>query len=107
MPLYDYRCAACNAVTTVFTRSFTDSVDPVCQRCGSRETARVLSTFAHLGRNASGSSSSLDAYSDPQSIGRHVEERLHQMGVDMPQGARETIDAARGGAMPAALDRDA
>ena len=100
------RCTACNAVTTVFTRSFADSVDPICQRCGSHETARVLSTFAHLGRKASGSLSSLDDYRDPQSIGRHVEERFHQMGVEMPQEARETIDAARGGAMPPALDGD-
>ena len=106
MPLYDYRCAACNAVTTVLTRSFSDSADPVCQGCGSRETARMLSTFAHPGRKAPGSSSGLDRYRDPQRIGRHVEERLHQMGVDMPREAREAIDAARGGAMPAALDGD-
>jgi putative FmdB family regulatory protein len=107
MPLYDYRCTACGAVTTVFTRSFSDSVDPVCQSCGRREMSRMLSTFAHLGRKAPGSSSGMDEYSDARSIGQHVEERLHRMGVDMPPEAREAIDAARGGAMPAGLDADA
>ena len=107
MPLYDYRCAACRSVTTVFTRTFSDTVDPVCHGCGSREMARMLSTFAHPGRRAPDSASSLDDYRDPQQIGRHVEERLPRMGVEMPREAREAIDAARGGAMPAALDGDA
>lgn len=43
-------------------------------------------------------------YKDPRNIGRWTEERLGQLGVDMPDEARDMIDAAREGDMPSPLD---
>ena len=41
-----------------------------------------------------------DDYRDPRQIGRWVEKRFEEYGMDMPEGAREMIDAAREGEMP-------
>ena len=105
MPLYDYRCAACDAVTTVLTRSASDRVEPVCRRCGGTEMTRQFSAFAHH-RSASAGPSTLGDYSDPRNIGRYVEERFRGLGMDVPAEAREAIDSARGGHMPKELESD-
>jgi hypothetical protein len=72
----------------------------------------MLSSFAHhrslstihgeTGPHAA--DASLDAYKDPRNIGRYVEESFRGMGVEMPNEAREAIDAAREGVVPKELD---
>lgn len=112
MPLYEYRCAECGAVTTVFTRAISVPVEPVCSRCGGARLTRMLSSFTHhRSLNAihgeTGppvADASLDAYQDPRNVGRYVEESFHGMGVEMPKEAREAIDAAREGVVPKELD---
>ena len=105
MPLYDYRCTACDAVTTVLTRSVSDRVEPVCRRCGGTEMARQFSAFAHH-RSASAGTSTLEDHRDPRNIGRYVEDRFQGLGLDVPPEAREAIDSARGGHMPKELESD-
>ena len=46
MPLYDYRCARCRAVTEVFLRLGDQTSDVTCARCGSTEMARLVSRFS-------------------------------------------------------------
>lgn len=41
-----------------------------------------------------------DAYRDPRQIGTWVEKRFEEYGLDLPESAREMIDAARDGEMP-------
>ena len=45
-----------------------------------------------------------DYYKDPRNIGRWTEQRLEQLGVDMPSEAKDMIDAARDGTMPSPID---
>ena len=47
MPLFDYRCGDCSALTEVFRRG--SGVQPAlvrCARCGSGNTARAVSGFS-------------------------------------------------------------
>ena len=37
-------------------------------------------------------------------MGRNVEDAFQKYGVEMPEGVRETIDAARDGELPEGLD---
>lgn len=114
MPLYDYRCATCNATTEFFTRSVFDVLEPVCPRCGSREMTRLVSRFAYhkslqavhaeSGPPPAPGDPSLDYYQDPRNIGRHVEESLAKYDMEVPESVREKIDAAREGVMPKELD---
>ena len=114
MPIYEYRCRACEVRSSFFTKSMSDRVDPICPECGSSDMSRAMSSFAHhkslqgvhaeSGPPPGPGASSLDYYSDPRNVGRHVEESFQRYGVDMPQSVRDNIDAARDGALPKGLD---
>jgi putative FmdB family regulatory protein len=57
MPIYEYRCKRCGHVT-----SFLEKVDArkshVCEKCGSKATEKLLSTFAAKSDEASTSGDS-------------------------------------------------
>jgi len=108
MPIYEYKCKACARLTSQFFRSADAEKPPACQHCGGK-TARALSRFA-VGRNASSVESdfgtpprSPEEYRDPRQIGRWVENKFDEYGMDLPDGAREMIDAARDGELPDAV----
>ena len=107
MPIYEYKCKQCGRLTSNFVRNTSKEVAPNCQHCGGR-TARALSRFA-VGRSASQSRESFSApnspddYSDPRQIGRWVEQKFDEYGMDVPDQAREMIDAARDGELPDAV----
>ena len=45
MPLFEYRCRKCGHVTT-FLEKAGRRASHACEKCGSRETEKILSTFA-------------------------------------------------------------
>jgi putative FmdB family regulatory protein len=105
MPIYEYKCADCGRLTSVFQRSMGSAPDARCKACGSRKLERALSAFAHH-RSASDAAGGfaeprrLEDYKDPRQIGRWTERKFQEYGVDMPKEAREMIDAAREGELP-------
>ncbi|MBM4415917.1 MAG: hypothetical protein FJ035_06680 [Chloroflexi bacterium] len=113
MPIYEYRCSDCRELTTVFVRSARAEVAAVCQACGSTRLSRMMSAVArlrtdqdvmdeygHAGRDGRPA----DGYRDPRQIGRWVEQRFEQYGLDLPPETRELIDAAREGELPGPVD---
>ena len=103
MPIYEYRCQACDQKSSFFVRSMKAKVDAVCPQCGSGDMKRLISTvsFRSSGRS---SGSAPDYYSDPSNIGKHVEDSFRESGLDMPESVRKNIDNARRGKMPEGLD---
>ena len=109
MPIYEYRCESCDQITEVFHRSLERAVAPACEPCGGAEMERAVSRFATPKTEAQvldqygspGPGAGPDAYRDPRQIGRWAEERFEQMGVEMPSEAKQMIDAAREGELPA------
>lgn len=109
MPIYEFRCADCGRVTSHFTRKIDTDLTVPCQHCGSASTARMMSKFGRTysrsdiiekyGDPAEGRGSAED-YRDPRQIGGWVEKRFQEYGMDLPEGAREMIDAAREGEFP-------
>ncbi len=49
MPIYDYRCKACQAQFELLVRGTTA---PACPRCGVTDLERALSRIAPAGKNA-------------------------------------------------------
>ena len=108
MPIYEFRCDDCQRITNHFTRKIDTVVTAACEHCGGARTSRMMSKF---GRSYSrsdiidkyGDASSgrgPDDYRDPRQIGGWVEKRFEEYGMDLPDGAREMIDAAREGEFP-------
>ena len=112
MPVYEYRCNGCARRTSVFVRTMADPQGVTCEHCGGADMQRAISKFAVTRSTASvweaseepSMFNSDDYYQDPRNIGRWTEKRLGELGVNMPSEAREMIDAARDGTMPAPLD---
>ncbi len=99
-------------MTTVFVRTVNSEVSqPACEHCGSANTARAISKFA-VGRSTEQiieqyGDPSVDPhaeYRDPRQIGRWVEQKFQDYGMDLPDEARDMIDAARDGEFPKPLD---
>ncbi|MEP7215107.1 MAG: zinc ribbon domain-containing protein [Anaerolineaceae bacterium] len=112
MPIYEFRCADCGKVTNHFTRKVDTGLKVPCEHCKSAKTSRMMSKFGRTysrsdiieryGDPADGRGGP-DDYRDPRQIGSWVEKRFDEYGMDLPDGAREMIDAARDGVLPDAV----
>jgi putative FmdB family regulatory protein len=107
MPIYEYRCADCRKLTSVFVRPGRDETGVTCEKCGSSNTCRALSRFAYhrsqgdiLRDYGDPGTDDVGEYRDPRQIGRWVENKFDEYGMDMPDEARSMIDAAREGEFP-------
>jgi putative FmdB family regulatory protein len=109
MPIYEFRCKDCGRLSSVFTRSIGASFEVCCQHCGSSNMERAFSRFAyHRSEQAilndyGAEPERLEDFKDPRQIGRGVERRFEEYGVELPEETREMIDAAREGEFPGPL----
>jgi putative FmdB family regulatory protein len=109
MPIYEYRCSACDEISSIFVRSVNSKVNARCEHCGSRKVKRLISRVSRvkteqdvldeLGAPGAGARPE-DSYKDPRQIGQWVEKRFEEYGMDLPDETRTMIDAAREGEMP-------
>lgn len=108
MPIYEFICADCSRMTSIFVRSVNSTVNAACQHCAGTNMRRAVSRVA-IGRTEQqimeqygtpDPAAGPDAYQDPRQIGRWVEKRFADMGMDLPEEARTMIDAARQGEFP-------
>ncbi len=56
MPIFEYKCKECGHVTSFLEKHNTRQAH-VCEKCGSHDTEKALSTFAAKSGNSSSSSS--------------------------------------------------
>ncbi len=108
MPIYEFRCDDCGHVSSVFVRSASAAVDAACERCDSRSMHRLMSNVARLKTardvlDEHGDGSGPEGVSDPRQIGRWVEKRFQEYGVEVPAETREAIARAREGDLPDAV----
>jgi len=57
MPIYEFKCDDCGEVTTEFRR-IGDTLPAACEKCGSKNTQKIMSAFSS-GKSASGSGGSV------------------------------------------------
>lgn len=108
MPIYELRCADCGRLSSIFTRSVSAQFEQRCKLCGSARVTRPPARVAYHRSDASileqygtpGVDAGPAEYRDPRQIGRWVEKRFDEMGLELPQEARTMIDAARQGEFP-------
>ena len=55
MPIFEYRCKQCEYVTT-FLEKVNAHAPHTCEKCGSKDTKKVFSTFAAKSGKASSAS---------------------------------------------------
>src|SRR5262249_31115275 len=108
MPIYEYVCQDCQKLTSIFVRRAGSETAPTCSQCRSANVRRAVSRVS-IGRTESQIMEQYgapepgqgpDAYKDPRQIGRWVEKRFDEMGMELHSEARKMIDAAREGESP-------
>jgi putative FmdB family regulatory protein len=109
MPIYEYRCAACQRRSSLYYQSFSaaERAEPHCEHCGSADVSRLVSRVAFLKSEESrledlSSDSALANVdeSDPRSIARWARRIGEQMGEDVGDDFREMVDQLESGEMP-------
>ena len=106
MPIYEFKCQDCGRLTSVFIRSVGAPSEATCQHCDSRRLERAVSRFAYhksaqtILEEYGSEPKRLEDYKDPRQIGRWVERKFQEYGMDVPDDARKMIDAAREGEFP-------
>lgn len=50
MPIYEFYCDTCNVIFNFFSPRVNTGKKPDCPRCGKKELARQISTFATIGK---------------------------------------------------------
>lgn len=111
MPIYEFLCPLCGKKSSFLTKSVAASYEPKCSNCGNTDLNRTVSTFAHHKSISTvheesgepGMFPSLDYYKDPRNIGRSVEKRFNEMGMELPGEIQQKIQAAREGELPEPL----
>jgi len=106
MPIYEFKCADCGRLSSIFTKSVGKEFEATCQHCGGRKLSRAVSRFAYhrseqavLGQYGA-EPKRVEDYKDPRQIGRWTERKFKEYGLELPEKAREMIDAAREGELP-------
>jgi putative FmdB family regulatory protein len=106
MPIYEFKCGDCGRLSSIFTRSMGLEIEAVCKHCGSCKLSRAVSGFAYhkseqgILEQYGAEPKRLEDYKDPRQIGRWTERKFKEYGMEMPEQAREMIDAAREGEFP-------
>ncbi len=111
MPLYEYRCQNCNTKSSILVKSVAETFTAKCSACGSSDLVRVISSFAYHKSmktiwEESGEPQDIpgpDYYKDPRNVGRRLEKRFSEMGLEVPPQVKEKIQAVREGELPDSL----
>src|SRR5437867_3819471 len=104
MPIYEYRCTSCRRKVTVLTLRVSETVDPQCDHCGSRDLTRLMSRFAMVRSEDSrmddlADPSSLDGLdeNDPKSMARWMRKMGKELGEDAGDDFDEMVDGLEAG----------
>ncbi len=83
MPILEFRCAKCEAVSEELVLAGDVASTPVCPKCGGQEMSRLLSTFA--AGHAQGSAADLGGCATPQACGNAGMCGMGGMGGGCPE----------------------
>ena len=108
MPIYEYKCEACQVQSSILVKSYTSNKKPACPKCKSKKMTKLLSTFAHHKTVQDFHESSLpvsesgspEFFGDPRNIGRGLEDTYKRVGAEIPESVQQEIKDAREGYIP-------
>ncbi len=111
MPIYEYRCADCGRRTSLFIRSMSQDLQPVCRACGSENMSRLISRVSVVRSEESRLESLADPSNlagldedDPRSLGRFMRQMSQEMGEDLGPEFDEVVDRLESGQSPEEIE---
>lgn len=97
MPLFEYRCRACEKRFTFLSGVVSGASDPLCPRCGSQELSKIMSRFS-AGRSddarldAVADSLESQDFDDPRALRRFAREMGQHMGEESGENLEDEIE---------------
>ncbi len=104
MPIYEYECQECRAVSTFLILKTEDATRVACKGCGSKKMLKIISRVAYH-RSEEDRLSEFDAhkpqgeefYKDSRNIGLWAKKRAKELGADLGPQFDEVVENARTG----------
>ena len=107
MPIYDYRCEACNRRISLLFQTFAAAENAACPHCGSRELSRLITRFAVKRSEDSRLEDLADPAAfadvdenDPRSVARWARRMGDEFGEDLGPEYQDMVDQIEAGDMP-------
>jgi|SRR5579884_2919200 len=106
MPIYEYRCAECRRLASLYYQTFSaaSAAEPTCPHCGSRQLRRLVSRVFQLKSEDSQLEDLADPSNlgdldenDPKSVARWARKLGQQMGEDLGDDWGEMVDRLEAG----------
>ncbi len=104
MPIFEYECLLCHAISSHVILSTKRHPRIACSACGATRLKRVMSAFAVVETESSrlknfDTSKPRDEsfYRDSRNVGLWAKKRAREMGVDLGSGFDATVEKARTG----------
>jgi putative FmdB family regulatory protein len=104
MPIYEYECGECGAVSTFLILKKKDVSKVACKGCGSKTMSQVISRVSYH-RSEADRLNEFDArkrqgeefYKDSRNIGLWAKKRAKELGADLGSQFDEIVENARTG----------
>ena len=104
MPLYEYECQRCRAVSTFLVLKKEDADRVACKGCGSKKMSRVISRVSYhraendrLAELDTRKSPGEEFYKDSRNVGLWAKKRAKELGADLGPKFDEVVESARTG----------
>lgn len=104
VPIYEYECQECEAVSGFLVMKKKDEKNITCLRCGSRKMSKVVSRVTYhrsegdrLEEFDTGKRQGEEFYKDSRNIGLWAKKRAKELGADLGPQFDEIVENARTG----------
>jgi putative FmdB family regulatory protein len=104
MPIYEYECRDCRAVSGFLVMKKEDRERVACLKCGGRKMARVISRVTYhrseedrLEEFDTRKSQGEEFYKDSRNVGLWAKKRAKELGADLGDKFDEIVESARTG----------
>ncbi|MCX7974777.1 MAG: zinc ribbon domain-containing protein [Candidatus Aminicenantes bacterium] len=101
MPIYEYRCQDCGKISSFLTLSVSQTIEPICARCGSSRMKKLVSRVAVFRSEESRLENLADPAkfgdldeNDPRSLAKWMKKMGRQLGEDLDEDFESEIDQA-------------
>ncbi len=104
MPIYEYECQECRAVSGFLVLKKEDEDKVACLKCGNKKMSKVISRVAYhrsendrLNEFDTRKSQGEEFYKDSRNIGLWAKKRAKELGADLGDKFDEVVESARTG----------
>ena len=104
MPIYEYECQACHAISGFLVLKREDEDKISCLKCGGKEMSKVISRVAYhrsegdrLDEFDTRKPQGEEFYKDSRNIGLWAKKRAKELGADLGDQFDEVVESARSG----------